>query len=143
MSYLPRVDTDVLVGVGSNLEARVIDSGNTSPAGAEPALEYLKDPPSLGAARSRRESLRRELRVMFSGNRSPTTLRVAKWAVFLGIARRLHGTRWFAAWVLGLPLAGVAVHLLYRRKTRNWTRPWGGWNDVATANRKGRRGAGA
>ena len=59
---------------------------------------------------------RRELRVILSRNRSPAPLRAAKWA-----------------WTLGLPLVGMATHLLYHRKTRNWIRPWGGWNDVATA----------
>ena len=79
------------------------------------------------------EALRRELRVMASGNRSPIPLRIAKWVVFLGVARRLYGTRWFRAWVIGLPIAGIATHLLYRRMTRGWTRPWGGWKDLEAA----------
>ena len=73
---------------------------------------------------------------MFSRNHQPIPLRIAKWAVFLGISRRLYGTKWFRAWVFGLPLAGVAMHLFYRRKTRGWTQPWSGWNDVETANRR-------
>jgi hypothetical protein len=79
------------------------------------------------------ESLRRELRVVASGNRSPIPLRIAKWVLFLGVARRLHGTRWLRAWVIGLPLAGIATHLLYRHMTHGWTRPWGGWKDVEAA----------
>jgi hypothetical protein len=27
-------------------------------------------------------------------------------------------------------LAGIPVHLLWRYKTKNWTQPWRGWNDV-------------
>ena len=75
-------------------------------------------------------ALRRELRVVISGNRSPLSLRIAKWALYLGIAWRLYGTRWFRAWVYGLPVAGLATHLFYRRMTHGWTRPWGGWKDL-------------
>jgi predicted outer membrane lipoprotein len=80
------------------------------------------------------ETVHKELRVVLSRSRSPLSLRVAKWLLFLGITRRLYGTRWFWAWILGLPLAGVATHLLYRHKTRGWRRPWGGWRDVEAAN---------
>ncbi len=74
--------------------------------------------------------IKRELRVMFSRERSPIPLRIAKWILFLAVARRLYGTKWFRVWLFGLPLAGVATHLVYRHKTRGWTRPWGGWRDV-------------
>jgi hypothetical protein len=76
------------------------------------------------------ETLHKELRVVISGNRSPVPFRIGKWAVFLSIAWRLYGTRWFWAWVLGLPVAGLATHLLYRYMTHGWTRPWGGWKGV-------------
>ena len=76
------------------------------------------------------ETLHKELRVVISGNRSPLPFRIAKWAVFLSITWRLYGTRWFWAWVFGLPVAGLATHLLYRHMTHGWTRPWGGWKDV-------------
>ena len=80
-----------------------------------------------------REQVRRELRVMFSRRTQPIPLRVAKWAVFLGVARGLRGTRWFRAWAFGLPAVGVVAHFFYRCMTRGWTEPWGGWNDVETA----------
>jgi hypothetical protein len=76
------------------------------------------------------ETLHKELRVVISGNRSPLSFRIGKWAVFLSIAWRLYGTRWFWAWVLGLPVAGLATHFVYRRMTHGWTRPWGGWKDL-------------
>ena len=76
------------------------------------------------------ETLHQELRVVISGNRSPITFRIAKWALFLSIAWRLYGTRWFWACVFGLPAAGLATHLLYRYMSHGWTRPWGGWKDV-------------
>ncbi len=80
------------------------------------------------------ETVQRELRVVSSRNRSPLPLRIVKWVLFLAVTRRLHGTRWFWVWVLGLPLAGLATHLLYRHKTQGWTRSWGGWKDVEVAN---------
>jgi hypothetical protein len=83
-----------------------------------------------------RDLVRSEWRVMFSRRRSPLPLRLAKWIVFLGITRRLYGTRWFKIWVFGLPLAGVATHLLYRHGTWGWTRPWGGWRDMESAKPK-------
>jgi hypothetical protein len=82
------------------------------------------------------ETVHKELRVVGSGNRSPLYLRIAKWALFVAITRRLYGTRWFRIWVFGLPLAGLATHLLYRHKTHGWTRSWGGWKDLEAANPK-------
>jgi len=85
-----------------------------------------------------RELIRREWQVISSRRRSPLPLRLAKWIVFLAITWRLHGTKWFEIWVFGLPLAGMATHLLYRHKTRGWTRPWGGWKDVEAADPPGK-----
>jgi hypothetical protein len=82
------------------------------------------------------ETVQKELRVVSSSNRSPLSLRIAKWALFLAITRRLYGTKWFRVSVFGLPLAGLATHFLYRHKTHGWTRPWGGWKDVEAANPK-------
>jgi hypothetical protein len=79
------------------------------------------------------EVVRRELRVAFSRTHQPLPFRIAKWAAFLAVARRLRGTRWFWVWVLGLPFAGLAVHFFYRSKTYGWRRPWGGWQDLAAA----------
>jgi hypothetical protein len=80
------------------------------------------------------ETIQKELRVVSSRKRSPLPLRIAKWALFLAITRRLYSTRWFWVWVLGLLLAGLATHLLYGHKTHSWTKPWGGWKDVEAAN---------
>ncbi len=41
------------------------------------------------------ETVHKELRVVLSRSRSPLSLRIAKWHLFLGITRRLYGTRWF------------------------------------------------
>jgi hypothetical protein len=48
----------------------------------------------------------------------------------------LWGTYWLWAWLGGLPIIGLMVHFLYRHKTRLWTRPWGGWNDLEAAREK-------
>ena len=80
-----------------------------------------------------REQIRRELGVMFSRPHQPIPLRVAKWAVFLAVAWRLYGTRWFRAWAFGLPTMGLGAHFFYHYMTRGWTEPWGGWNDVEAA----------
>jgi hypothetical protein len=45
------------------------------------------------------ETLHKELWVVISRYRSPLPLRIAKWALFLSITRRLYGTRWFWAWI--------------------------------------------
>jgi hypothetical protein len=82
------------------------------------------------------ETLQRELPVVGSRNRSPLPLRIAKWALFLAITWRLHGTRWFWVWLFGLPLAGLATHLLYRHQTYGWTKPWDGWKDLEAAKPK-------
>jgi hypothetical protein len=51
---------------------------------------------------------------------------------------KCYGTRWFRAWVLGRPVAGLATHFLYRHMTHVWTRPWGGWKDVEAGRPPGR-----
>ena len=57
------------------------------------------------------EAAKRKLRVVFSRNRSPLPLRVAKLVLLLSITLRLYGTRWFRLWIFGPPLAGLATHL--------------------------------
>lgn len=84
-----------------------------------------------------RALLERELRVAFSPRVQPMWLRVSKWIVFLGVAAWLRQTRphMFRRWLVGLPLVGVIVHMIFRWKTHGWTQPWGGWNDLAAAQR--------
>lgn len=78
-------------------------------------------------------ALRRELQVAFSKKAQPLWFRVVKWAVLVSVAITLHGTRYFWPCVLGLPVLGILLHLFYRWKTKGWTRPWGGWNDLDAA----------
>lgn len=40
----------------------------------------------------------------------------------------------YLGWVvLGLFALGLCGHFFWRYKTRGWTQPWGGWNDMDTA----------
>ncbi len=77
------------------------------------------------------KKIQREGRVAFSPRVQPHWLRVVKWIVFLSLAAALYPTRFFRHWTFGLPLLGLAAHLFYRWQTRGWTRPWGGWDDLA------------
>ena len=83
-----------------------------------------------------RESIERELRVAFSPRAQPVWFRIAKWLVLLGVSAALLRAGYLRQWLLGMTLAtlaGLGVHLLWRWKSRGWTRPWGGWNDVEAA----------
>jgi hypothetical protein len=76
-------------------------------------------------------AIRRELRVAFSPRAQPVWFRVIKWTAILVGAALFHQTRWFWWCLAGLALAGTSMHFIYRWKTRVWTRPWGGWNDLS------------
>ena len=78
-------------------------------------------------------TLTRELRVAFSRNAQPVWFRITKWVVFVSVTRWLYGTKWFWIWLVGGPVAGLILHLVYRWKTRGWTQPWGGWNDLGAS----------
>ena len=74
-----------------------------------------------------KETLKRELEVAFSKDAQPIWLRITKWIVFIGLAYLFHGTKWFWVWVIGLPVAGLTTHFIYRWKTKVWTKSWGRW----------------
>ncbi len=76
------------------------------------------------------DAIKNELRVAFSRDTQPVWFRIAKWVIFVAVSKRLHGTRWFRVWILGGVLAGLTLHFVYRWKTRGWTEPWGGWDDI-------------
>jgi hypothetical protein len=80
-----------------------------------------------------KSALRREFRVAFSRRGQPAWFRVIKWTVILAGAARYHDRPWFWRSLAALALAGAVLHWVYRRKTKAWTRPWGGWNDVEAA----------
>lgn len=74
---------------------------------------------------------KREVRVAFSRNAQPLWFRIAKWVlaiVFLIFFWR-SPQLWY--YIGGLVVLSLAAHLLWRWKTKSWTRPWCGWNDIA------------
>jgi hypothetical protein len=79
--------------------------------------------------------LKREARVAFSRRAQPTWFRALKWIVILVAAAFLWRRAHFWWWVVGAFVASLMLHLVWRWKTKGWTQPWGGWNDVATASR--------
>jgi hypothetical protein len=76
------------------------------------------------------DAVKKELKVAFSRDAQPLWFRIAKWVIFMAASNRLRGTRWFRVWTLGVVLAGLTLHFIYRWKTRGWTEPWGGWADI-------------
>lgn len=77
--------------------------------------------------------LKREMRVALSRRAQPVWFRVLKWAVIITavvVFRRAPSFQW---WVLGAVAVSLTLHFFWRWKTRGWTQPWYGWDDVDTA----------
>lgn len=83
--------------------------------------------------------IERELRVAFSKHAQPVGFRVVKWIVMLLLVYWFHDARYFWKWVGVIAVVALAVHFFYRWKTRGWTRPWGGWKDLAAVAEKEER----
>jgi hypothetical protein len=78
-------------------------------------------------------ALRREWRVMTSRRAQSIRFRIGKWAIFATILALAWRVGYFRR-VFGSALVlGVGGHLFWRWKTHNWTRAWGGWDDLDTA----------
>jgi O-antigen/teichoic acid export membrane protein len=75
-------------------------------------------------------TLKREARVAFSKKAQPVWFRVTKWAVIVAFALVFWRNRYFWWTLLGLFVVGLILHLIWRWKTKGWTQPWGGWNDL-------------
>lgn len=76
-------------------------------------------------------TVRREWRVALSLRAQPLWFRISKWIVFLTLAVIFRRQPLFWWCVLAIAGLGLGLHLFYRWKTHCWTRPWGGWNDLA------------
>ncbi|MCD4811891.1 hypothetical protein K8R14_04855 [bacterium] len=74
-----------------------------------------------------REIIKKELEVMFSKDTQPIWFRITKWLVFIGVGYLLYETKWFWVWVIGIATAGTIMHIIYRWKTKVWTKSWGRW----------------
>ncbi len=77
--------------------------------------------------------VRREIRVAFSPKAQPLWFRVLKWTALLVFTARYHVTSWFWPVMAACLMAAFCLHFFYRWKTRAWSHPWGGWNDVQSA----------
>ncbi len=75
-------------------------------------------------------ALRRELCVAFSRRAQPVWFRIVKWSAGIAFMIAFHQCDWFWPAVAGWTVVALALHFLYRSKTRAWTQPWGGWNDL-------------
>jgi hypothetical protein len=80
-----------------------------------------------------RRTLKREVRVALSRRAQPVWFRVLKWVAILAIVVLFRRTPYLWLWILGAVALGLSLHLVWRWKTRGWTRPWGGWDDTETA----------
>jgi hypothetical protein len=75
-------------------------------------------------------TLKREARVALSLRAQPLWFRILKWVIFIGLGVVLWRTRYFW-WVFGGALClALTLHLVWRWKTKGWTQPWGGWDDL-------------
>jgi hypothetical protein len=82
-----------------------------------------------------KSQLHRELRVAFSRRAQPLWFRLTKWIVFIGVGALLWRTSLFWWVLIGALIGALLLHGVWRWKTRNWTQPWGGWNDTDSAGR--------
>ena len=85
-----------------------------------------------------RETIALELRVALSRTAQPVWFRVVKWMLIVSAAFYFWRAPQFWWSVAGLFGLAVGLHLLWRTKTRRWTQPWGGWNDLAATRRPSR-----
>jgi hypothetical protein len=76
------------------------------------------------------KTLRREARVAFSRRAQPVWFRVVKWTVIVAVSVLLWRGPYFWFWILGGLGVGLTLHFIWRWKTRGWTQPWGGWDDL-------------
>ena len=84
---------------------------------------------------SLRDAIALELRVALSPRAQPVWFRVLKWTLIIIAAWYFRDAQYFWSWVLALFLFALGLHLLWRSKTKVWTQPWRGWNDVDTVQR--------
>jgi hypothetical protein len=75
------------------------------------------------------------MRVAFSRRAQPVWFRVVKWIVIVGISAMFWRSPYFWLWIAGLLTLAMTVHFIWRWKTRVWTQPWGGWNDLDAGRR--------
>ena len=82
-----------------------------------------------------RRALKREMRVALSRRAQPVWFRVVKWVTIMTLAVIFWRHPYFWRWVIGVFALALTLHLTWRWKTKAWTQPWWGWDDVETANK--------
>jgi len=87
-----------------------------------------------------REAVALELRVALSRTAQPIWVRVLKWTVIVLAIVYFRDAPSLWWWVAGVASLAVGLHLMWRTKTRRWTKPWGGWNDLAATRPRTREG---
>ena len=60
----------------------------------------------------------------------PVWFRMLKWAVALVVIITMWRSPYFWWWIAGGLAIGLTVHLIWRWKTKAWTQPWLGWDDL-------------
>lgn len=80
-----------------------------------------------------RDALATKARVAFSRSAQPHWFRVVKWIVIIAVVRYLWDRPSFWWWIGGVSVLAITLQLVWRVKTHTWTRAWGGWDDVDTA----------
>ena len=76
------------------------------------------------------QQFKREARVALSLKAQPVWFRVTKWLVAIAAGVWLWRTPYFWACAIAALVLSLSLHLFWRWKTKGWTRPWGGWNDL-------------
>jgi hypothetical protein len=80
--------------------------------------------------------LKREVRVALSRRAQPVWFRVLKWAIIITLLVLFRRNPNFWLWVGGAFVVSLTLHFIWRWKTKGWTQPWGGWDDVETAGKE-------
>lgn len=74
--------------------------------------------------------IKREARVALSTRAQSVQFRTAKWIVIFIAGLTLWSTPYFWWVLISTFLIALGLHAFWRYKTRNWTQPWGGWDDL-------------
>ena len=101
----------------ANLELRTQESGRIPTSYKHPSMSLAS-------------TIRREVRVATSRRAQPVWFRVLKWAVVVVLVSLYWRSATFWKWMLVAFGVAITLHMVWRWKTKGWTQPWGGWNDV-------------
>lgn len=74
------------------------------------------------------ETIQREFEVAFSLHSQPVWFRTFKWIAIIAGIFFLHDKEYFWTLVLFLFTCSIALHFLWRYKTKGWTQSWLMWD---------------